>query len=39
MKALGGTEQAALAAVVDEIIEETLTVPTIAPRTAAASTV
>jgi carboxylate-amine ligase len=39
VKALGGTEQAALAAVVDEIIEETLTVPTIAPRTAAASTV
>jgi carboxylate-amine ligase len=39
VKALGGTEQAALAAVVDEIIEETLTVPTIALRTAAASTV
>jgi len=39
VKALGGTEQAALIAVVDGIIEETLTVPAVAPRAAAASTV
>jgi carboxylate-amine ligase len=38
VKALGGTDEAALVAVVDRIIEETLMVPTPAPRSAAAAT-
>src|SRR5262249_46744753 len=37
VKALGGTEQAALVAVVDEILEETSAVPTAAPRPAPAA--
>jgi carboxylate-amine ligase len=36
VKALGGSEQAAVVAVVDEIIEETMTLPTLAQRAAPA---
>jgi carboxylate-amine ligase len=32
VKALGGSEQAALVAVVDEIVEETAMVPSVTPR-------